>query len=127
MSDRPVVILVTGSRNWIDEQKIRDVLERFRGRFVLVIHGAAPGADTIAHRVAEALGYWIEPHPADWRTHGKKAGMLRNADMVARLVELSAADYECHVFAFPLPGSRGTWNCVHKAEAAGFEVEMIRD
>ena len=124
--NRPIAILVTGSRHWASEKKIREVLERFRGRDVLVIHGDAPGADTLAHRVATVLGYWTNPYPADWRKHGRKAGPMRNAAMVARLVELAACGNECQVFAFPLPGSRGTWDCANRAKAAGFRVEVVR-
>ena len=126
MDDRPVAILVTGSRDWNNEQAIRDVLEQFKGRNVLVIHGAALGADDIAAHEASRLGYWTNPHPADWRKHGRKAGPMRNTAMVARLVELATRGDECHVFAFPLPDSRGTWDCVNKAKAAGFRVEVIR-
>ena len=126
MITRPVAILVTGSRNWNDEQKVREVLERFKGRDVMVIHGAALGADDIADNEAGRLGYWTEHYPADWNKHGRKAGPIRNAAMVERLIELATRGDECHVFAFPLPDSRGTWDCVNRAKAAGFRVEVIR-
>jgi len=126
MPDRPVAILVTGSRDWNNEQAIREVLERFKGRDVLVIHGAALGADDIAAHEAARLGYWTNPHPADWRKHGRKAGPMRNSTMVSALVVKAELGHECHVFAFPLPQSSGTWDCVNKAKAAGFRVEVIR-
>lgn len=123
---RPVAILVTGSRDWTDEQKVREVLERFKRRDVTLVHGAYRGLDKIAERVARSLGFKTEPHPADWTTHKKRAGPIRNSAMVIRMRELRALRYECHVFAFPLSDSSGTWDCVNKAKRAGFEVEVIR-
>lgn len=79
-------VLVFGSRVWVDEQLIRRRLERFPAGTV-VIHGAAPGADTLAEEAAHRLGFAVVREPVtreEWREHGKRAGVLRNQRMLER-------------------------------------------
>ena len=78
-------ILVTGSRDWDDVETIRDALwECGDPMDLILVHGGAPGADSIADAEARRTGWeYIEVHPADWDKHGKKAGFIRNAEMVA--------------------------------------------
>jgi len=49
----------------------------------VIVSGGARGVDTAAEKEAKRLGY-PEPaiHRADWRLHGKKAGMLRNLKII---------------------------------------------
>ena len=49
----------------------------------LVIHGDARGADTLAKWWATSRGIAQKPYPADWKAHGKAAGMIRNRAMLA--------------------------------------------
>lgn len=110
-------VLITGSRHYSNEEVIRRELAAFPAGTV-VIHGAAPGADSIADRIAKALGFKVIAEPADWKTHGKAAGPIRNQKML---------DEYCPtvVLAFPLKDSRGTWDMVRRAEAAGVRVRVI--
>ncbi|AGI61742.1 hypothetical protein PBI_ISCA_62 [Mycobacterium phage Isca] len=114
-------VLVTGSRDWKDRTTVwaalRQELEQFGS--LVVVHGAARGADDIADRWAWGMaqaGYQVhvEAHPADWDGLGKAAGVIRNQQMVDLGADI------CH--AFPLPGSIGTWDCIGRAEAAGIRV-----
>lgn len=113
-TDRPHRVLVTGSRNWTDREQIRKALSLLPPGST-VVHGAAGGADTIADEEARALRLNVEPHPADWKRHGRKAGPLRNQEMI------DAGPYDI-VFAFPLPGSIGTEDCIRRARKAGWTV-----
>ncbi len=47
-----------------------------------LIHGAAPGADTLGGMWATLKGVPVEAYPADWSTHGNAAGPIRNALML---------------------------------------------
>ena len=113
-------VLVTGSRDWSDPKAARklivDRLAELPGDSVIV-HGAARGADRFAHQEAQKLGLLVEPHPADWDRHGKSAGFVRNAEMVALGADL--------VLAFWNGKSNGTRHTVGLAEAAGIPVEVI--
>src|SRR6478735_8400255 len=80
-------VLVTGSRDWEDEDVIREMLQSVDTNpwnMVLVSGNCPTGADKIAERIAEEeLGWMIERHPADWAKYGKRAGFVRNAHMVS--------------------------------------------
>jgi hypothetical protein len=73
---------------------------------ITIIEGEARGADSIAREEALALGYEVLRFPANWRQHGKAAGMIRNRQM---LVEGKPN----LVYAFPTSvNSIGTRNMV---------------
>ena len=116
-------LLVTGSRHWRDPRPVEYALREAwydlgRGEVVLV-HGAEPnGLDTLAAQIWEAHNLPTEAHPADWGRHGKKAGPIRNQEMVDRGADLC--------LAFPLAGSRGTVDCMQRAEAAYIEVRVVQ-
>lgn len=82
-----------------------------------IIHGAAPGADSVAARWAERHGVPTLPFPADWKRHGKAAGPKRNARMIAE----GRPDI---VIAFA--GGRGTRDCVDRSRAAGIDVVEVK-
>jgi hypothetical protein len=72
MPETPFRILVTGSRDWDDTDRIWLELGNAAGtvdvdREILVVHGACPsGADAIADQWARKYGSTVEQHPADW-------------------------------------------------------------
>lgn len=128
MTDRPPVrILVTGSRHTSqsDDMFITSILRRVAGgaiadgRPVIVVQGECPygGADRAASRWARNTpGVTDEPHPADWKTHGRKAGNLRNGVMVDAGADIC--------LAFPRVHSVGTWDCIRKAAKAGIHTRI---
>ncbi len=89
-----------------------DALRSSRG-VTLLISGCARGADTLTIEWAEAGGIEVARFPADWSTHGRAAGPIRNQQM------LDEGKPEL-VVAFP--GGRGTADMVRRARAAGIEV-----
>lgn len=84
---------------------------------LLVIQGEARGADTVGKRWASSLGLEIAPFPADWDTHGKAAGYIRNAEM---------AKLGTHLIVFWDGKSKGTKNMIDTARREGVKVAMIR-
>jgi hypothetical protein len=111
-------VVVTGSRDWRDGRAIQRALAALIDRApVTIVHGDARGADRLADHAAHVLerwGYRVERFPADWRTHGRAAGPIRNRQMLE-----AGADA---VFAFPMPGSRGTLDCMIEAHRRGIPV-----
>ncbi|MGC2468017.1 MAG: DUF2493 domain-containing protein [Candidatus Acidiferrum sp.] len=47
-----------------------------------IISGAARGADALGEQWARENGVPLRRMPADWDRHGKRAGYLRNAEML---------------------------------------------
>ena len=79
-------ILITGSRSWVRTDTIAkaiDLVVDYLGTDVIVVHGAARGADSLAGNYARSIGLTVEEHPADWERYSKRAGYIRNAEMVA--------------------------------------------
>lgn len=127
-------LLVTGSRQIIDQRRVYPVLDRVFAQWLLlrepgpftVVHGSAPGADTLAntwvwdHR-SDPFPPMVEPHPANWARYGKLAGHIRNQEMVDLGADL--------VLAFFQPGAenRGTQNCVTAARLKGLKIEELWD
>jgi hypothetical protein len=108
-------VLVCGGRDFSDTHLLYDILDELHTERLIdvVIEGDARGADRIA-------GYWAKKNrvdlrlfPANWEKCGKKAGYLRNKQML----EEGKPDL---VIAFP--GGRGTANMVKLAKDAGVEV-----
>lgn len=132
----PIVVMVTGSRDWDDVQRIWEDLDTVHatGRLKYVLEGVCPygGADKIAadwcEMIAGASEYdnnlrpvTHEPHPpASLRAEDLLA---RNIQMVERCVELEAQGLKAVVLAYPLPQSRGTWHAITHAKKAGLLVK----
>ncbi len=116
--DRRVRVLVTGSRAWADGGVVEQALDRLHaehGGGLVVVHGACRwGADVLADRWARRRGVPVEAWPADWARLGRRAGMLRNAAMVA-----SRPD---RCLAFIRDRSPGASHCAAAAEAAGIRT-----
>lgn len=117
-------VLVCGSRSFEEGQVIWDVLDgmlKHHGRLT-VVSGVARGADQIALTWAQKNGEERLEFPADWKSHGKSAGPIRNLQM---LVE-GEPDV---VWAFvdkPLTESRGTAHMVKIAHEAGVPVRVVQ-
>jgi len=110
-------VLVCGSRGWTDYDAILRRLAQIEEGRPTIVHGAAGGADTIADRAAKTLNLTIERYPADWATYGKRAGFIRNEQMLDTGVGL--------VIAFWDGQSRGTQHTIESAKRRGIPVEVI--
>jgi hypothetical protein len=111
------VVVITGSREWSDRWPIARVIASGRPHEFanLVIHGGAKGADAIAHSVALDHEIEVLTVPARWKAIGKShAGPARNERMLRWAFMLASQGHDVHCYAFPLSGSRGTWDCVER-------------
>lgn len=103
------LVLFTGSRDWdhwgaVNRTlyQLHDVLGDFKG-----LHGGARGLDRMVDHVMKYYGWEVESVLPDWKKFGKRAGMLRNTEMLER-----RPDY---VVAFWDGFSRGTLDTISKA------------
>ena len=114
-------VLVCGDRHWNDAMKIFDVLTGLKdqyGRFT-VVQGGANGADALAGQVALTLRLGCEVYPADWKKYGRRAGPIRNRQMLDTRPDLVLAFHD------DLEHSRGTKDCVSEATRRGIRVRII--
>ena len=131
-----MIVLVCGGRDYQDAQQLAYELSRIEyemGKPIRgFIHGAARGADTLAKEWQEARiragrskvpgtellkDLWSAGYPADWATHGKAAGPIRNQNMLDQNPGIEL------VVAFP--GGKGTADMVARAKKKGLPVICI--
>lgn len=84
-----------------------------------IMAGDARGVDEWALMSARLYGLTAHPpYRADWEKHGKKAGILRNLEMLNAQPDL--------VLAFWDGKSKGTKHTVDEAGRRGIPVEVVR-
>ncbi len=112
-----VKIAIVGSRTYKHTLRIRTYMEQL-SKDTVIISGGATGVDSIAAYEANRLGLTMIVYPADWNTHGKKAGYLRNIQIV---------DMADEVLAFWNGISKGTQHTINIARQKHKPVLIIDD
>lgn len=110
-------VIVTGGRDYDDFSMVQDVLD-FLNPSVIIQGGCFGGADVLAAEYAKQEKIECITYKAKWNKHGKKAGPIRNEEMVKD-------NPDAIVVAFP--GGRGTENCVKWAKACGNIVLRVEE
>lgn len=116
--EKTLRVLICGSRDWTDYERIYAILEGIAPYVACVIEGEARGADSLARRAAESLGIPVLKFPADWNKHGRAAGPIRNQQMLDE-------GKPNRVLAFQLHNSSGTTDMIRRAKKAGIFVEVF--
>lgn len=96
--------------------RVIHALEKLGWRPTEIVSGCARGGDRVGELVAKRMGLPIKRFPADWNTHGKRAGYLRNAEMVA---------YADAVLALWDGKSKGTKHTIDIARQAGKPAHVV--
>jgi hypothetical protein len=108
-------LAVTGSRTFCDYAWLEQCLLRsFRVQDIeAVVSGGARGADALAARFARRHSIPLVEIKADWERHGRKAGPMRNSEII-READVLAAFWD--------GSSAGTRDTLAKARRAGLNV-----
>lgn len=111
-----MIILVCGGRNYTNRESIHNTLKKYVTETPLIVSGGATGADTLAVKWARSNNIKYRVFPADWKQHGKRAGIIRNHQMLD----------ECTpdiVIAFP--GGKGTQHMVKISRDRNIDVVVV--
>jgi hypothetical protein len=119
-------LAVIGSRSYHDYKELDYVINQMFNRKRLdkpeiklcIVSGGARGADTLAKQYANSRDdVEYREFKADWMTHGKKAGIIRNYDIVR----------ECDVvLAFWNGKSKGTKHTLQLATQFRKPIRVVR-
>lgn len=117
-------VIIAGSRKFSDYNKLKSECDRIlkdkledTETNVIIVSGAAKGADSLGEQYAHERGLQLESHPADWQKYNRSAGIIRNIEMSKEADAL---------IAFPKEGeeNRGTSHMVKIANRKGLIVHI---
>lgn len=74
--------IIAGSRTIKDYGLVIDAIDESGFEIDEVVSGTADGVDKLGERWAMDEAVHVQRFPADWKKHGRKAGMLRNEEMI---------------------------------------------
>jgi predicted Rossmann fold nucleotide-binding protein DprA/Smf involved in DNA uptake len=112
-----VKLAIIGSRSFNNVELFGKTLEPYVDKISLVISGGAKGADSLAEEWAGFNGINTEIYLPDWDKHGKRAGFIRNIEIIG------ACDA---VIAFWDGESKGTAHSIQLAKETGKPVKIVR-
>lgn len=113
-------VLVCGSRHFNDYELLRRTLDEIHtsGPIKEIIEGEAKGADRLSVEWAVQNDVPTKRFPANWDVHGKRAGPIRNHQMLKEGKPDMAV-------AFWDGKSSGTGNMIDIAQEAGLPVKIV--
>lgn len=106
--------IIAGGRDFSDFKLLCSTLSE--QKVSLVVSGCARGADRLGEKWAAGVGIPISRFPAEWDTHGKSAGYIRNTAMAEN------ADV---LVAFWDGNSRGTKHMIDVATKKKLQVTVV--
>ena len=115
-------LIIAGGRDFTDELIMSTTIKAIinakglTNTPITVVCGMARGADMTGYKLAKKWGMPVAEYPADWKTHGKSAGPIRNKQM---------ADNADALIAYWDGKSRGTANTIQTMKAADKPVIVI--
>lgn len=107
--------IIAGGRDFNNWELLRTECDRIN--ISEVVSGKAQGADLLGECYAAHRNLPVTVFPADWFTHGRAAGPIRNQQM---------ADYAEQLIAFWDGKSKGTGDMIRKAKEKGLIVKIVR-
>lgn len=117
-----LVVLVSGSRDWVDDEAVASVLVELQAlpKYAIIVHGDCRGIDKIADATARLLDLEVRPYPADWDSFPRAAGAIRNVEMFDR------EDPDMFIgFHEDIERSKGTKHAYKLAQKRGIPARVI--
>lgn len=110
-------VIVAGSRSFTfeDYEIVENACLLSGYWFSAILSGKAEGVDRLGEEFAHRMGIQVLSYPADWKTHGNRAGILRN-EVMARNADALVAVWDGR--------SKGTQHMIQAARARGLLVHV---
>jgi hypothetical protein len=111
-------LAVVGSRNFNDYSLMKRYLDKIHSvePITCIISGGAKGADILSERWARENNIDTKIFKPEWDKYGKKAGFLRNVDIIT---------YSNKVIAYWDGVSKGTKHSIDLANKEGKKVKIV--
>lgn len=121
-------IIIAGTRTFDNYDLLKDRVDRivlglredYPGKRIVIVTGAAKGADQLGSKYARERKLALREFPANWRTYGRAAGPIRNQQMLDYILQATPA-----LIAFWDDESRGTKNMINAAKRADVRTTII--
>ena len=76
-------VAIIGSRSFNDFDRFNEEMKKIKFKVSTVISGGATGADSLAEAWANTNGIVTEVYLPNWAKFGKRAGFIRNQDIIS--------------------------------------------
>lgn len=106
-------VIIAGSRTITDRSLLERAIAESGFNITEIVEGAARGVDTMGFDYGWANKIPVRAIPANWKKHGRAAGVRRNIEM---------AEYADALIAIWDGVSRGTMNMIDEAKKRGLKV-----
>ena len=124
VSGTSLYLLIAGGRDFDDygllERTIKET-EELKKDEIVIISGMARGADSLGAKWGKENCGAVLEFPADWKKHGKQAGILRNMEMVDFIEEKRSR----FALFFWDGKSRGTKHCIDYCTKKGVPLKIV--
>ena len=115
-------ILICGGRHFCDYALLESIADNVVKEQVFseieIVSGHCVGADRMGEEYAKRRNYALKVFPAEWKKYGKRAGPIRNKQMIDYIAEFENKI----VIAFTSPNTKGTKNTIALAKKANIRV-----
>ena len=110
-------VIIAGGRDYHNYDTLLEAIEEAKFQIDVVVSGGAIGVDALGERYASEMNLPLAIFQADWQTHGRAAGPIRNRKMSENADALIALwDGQ----------SKGTKNMIETATKKGLLVYVKR-
>ena len=110
-------VIIAGGRDYHNYETLLEAIAASQFDITTVVSGGAKGVDALGERYADEMNKTLNVFEADWETHGRAAGPIRNRKM-SENAEALIAIWDGQ--------SRGTKNMIETATKKGLRVYVHR-
>lgn len=116
-NNKHMKVIIAGGRDYHNYDTLLEAIKEAQFPIATVVSGGAKGVDALGERYANEMNLQLNIYAADWETHGRAAGPIRNRKMAENADALIALwDGQ----------SRGTKNMIETATKKGLIVFVKR-